>query len=103
MSVFHDAGELRVKESDRLGLLAANIRALGGRATVSGNDLVIEGSDAPPVGKVITSGDHRLAMAFAVLGTVPGARVRVDDLQCAEVSFPGFHRVLRSLKAPRHG
>lgn len=103
VSVFHDAGELRVKESDRLGLLAANIRALGGRATVSGNDLVIEGSDAPPVGKVITSGDHRLAMAFAVLGTVPGARVRVDDLQCAEVSFPGFHQVLRSLKAPRHG
>jgi 3-phosphoshikimate 1-carboxyvinyltransferase len=104
VTVFHEAGELRVKESDRLGLLAANIRALGGKAMVINNDLVIEGSDVPPSGPVITAGDHRLAMAFAVLGTVPGARVRVDDRQCADVSFPGFQGVLRSLQVrPRRG
>jgi 3-phosphoshikimate 1-carboxyvinyltransferase len=104
VTVFHEAGELRVKESDRLGLLAANIRALGGNAMVINNDLVIEGSDVPPSGPVITAGDHRLAMAFAVLGTVPGARVRVDDRQCADVSFPGFQGVLRSLQVrPRRG
>jgi 3-phosphoshikimate 1-carboxyvinyltransferase len=100
-TVVKDAGELRVKESDRLSLLASNIRALGGMAAVEGNDLRIEGSARPPAGRVTTQGDHRLAMAFAVLGTLPGARVRVDDLACAEVSFPGFAATLRSIRKRR--
>jgi 3-phosphoshikimate 1-carboxyvinyltransferase len=100
-TVFREAGELRIKESDRLGLLASNIRAVGGNAEVTGDDLVIEGSEDPPSGRVVTAGDHRLAMAFAVLGMVPGARVKVDDPGCADVSFPGFFKVLRSLD-PRH-
>jgi 5-enolpyruvylshikimate-3-phosphate synthase len=37
-------------------------------------------------------------MAFAVLGTVPGAQVKVDDLACAAVSFPGFSKMLRSIR-----
>jgi 3-phosphoshikimate 1-carboxyvinyltransferase len=97
VTVFHEAGELRVKESDRLGLLASNIRAIGGRASVEGNDLLVEGTPAPPAGRVTTAGDHRLAMAFAALATVPGSRVRVEDLDCANVSFPGFREVLRSI------
>lgn len=96
-TVFRQVGELRVKESDRLGLIAANLRALGTEAEVSGDDLAVTGSDVPPRGSVKTAGDHRLAMAFAVLGTVPGARVRIDDLECAEVSFPRFPETLRSL------
>jgi 3-phosphoshikimate 1-carboxyvinyltransferase len=94
---FHEVGELRVKESDRLGLLAANLRAIGSRAAVEGDSLVIEGGDAPPIGPVRTAADHRIAMAFAVLRVVPGAKLRVDDLQCAEVSFPGFAATLRSV------
>ena len=100
-TVFRQVGELRVKESDRLGLVAANIRALGGSAEVQGEDLWVEGNPAPPRGRVITAGDHRLAMAFQVLGTLPGARVRVDDPRSADVSFPGFARVLRSIQARR--
>jgi len=100
-TVFRQVGELRVKESDRLGLIATNIRALGGSAEVQGEDLWVEGNSAPPRGRVITAGDHRLAMAFQVLGTLPGARVRVDDPRSADVSFPGFARVLRSVQARR--
>ncbi len=96
-TVFREAGELRVKESDRLGLLASNIRDLGGLAEVSGNDLVIEGADYRPAGTVRTESDHRLAMAFAVLGTVPDARVLVDDMGCADVSYPGFRSMIRGL------
>jgi 3-phosphoshikimate 1-carboxyvinyltransferase len=96
--VFRQVGELRVKESDRLGLIAHNIRALGGRAEVVGDDLVVQGDDRPPVGSVRTEGDHRIAMAFAVLGTVRGARVRVDDLRCTAVSYPGFSDMLRRLR-----
>jgi 3-phosphoshikimate 1-carboxyvinyltransferase len=96
-TVFRQVGELRVKESDRLGLIAANLRSVGCRAEVSGDDLHVEGGDAPPRGRVRTAGDHRLAMAFAVLGTVPGARVRVDDMACADVSFPRFPETLRAV------
>jgi 3-phosphoshikimate 1-carboxyvinyltransferase len=97
-TTFRQVGELRVKESDRLGLIAANLRAVGARAEVVGDDLQVEGSAAPPRGRVRTAGDHRLAMAFAVLGTVPGARVAVDDMACAAVSFPGFPATLRSIR-----
>jgi 3-phosphoshikimate 1-carboxyvinyltransferase len=100
-TTFREAGELRVKESDRLGLLATNIRALGGQAAVQGNDLVIEGSSRPLSGRVVTAGDHRLAMAFSVLGTVPGSSVRVDNPACADVSFPGFRPMLKSILSRR--
>jgi 3-phosphoshikimate 1-carboxyvinyltransferase len=96
-TVFRDVAELRVKESDRLGLIAENLRAVGGRAEVRGDDLHVEGVAAPPRGRVRTAGDHRMAMAFAVLGALPGARVAVDDMACAAVSFPGFPRTLRRI------
>lgn len=97
-TVFRQVGELRVKESDRLGLIASNLRAVGKRAEVQGEDLWIEGTSAPPKGSVRTEGDHRIAMAFAVLGTLPGAKVRVDDMRCAAVSFPGFEEALRKIR-----
>jgi 3-phosphoshikimate 1-carboxyvinyltransferase len=96
-TIFREVGELRVKESDRLGLIAHNIRAVGGKAEVAGDDLHVQGVAAPPRGRVRTAGDHRIAMAFAVLGTLPGAKVTIDDLACAAVSFPGFADTLHRL------
>ena len=96
-TIFRQVGELRVKESDRLGLIAENLRSVGARAEVVGDDLHVEGGLEPPRGPVRSAGDHRLAMAFAVLGTVAGARIRVDDMACAAVSFPRFPEVLRGL------
>jgi len=98
-TIFREVGELRVKESDRLGLIAANILALGGHAEVRGNDLFIEGTGAPPRGKVVTEGDHRIAMAFSVLGTLPEARIKVDNLACAAVSYPGFPAMLKTIRS----
>jgi 3-phosphoshikimate 1-carboxyvinyltransferase len=98
-TVFRDVGELRVKESDRLGLIAANIRAVGGTAEVRGDDLHVEGVETPPRGRVRTAGDHRIAMAFAVLGTLPGAKLAIDDLACAAVSYPEFPETLRRIRA----
>ena len=98
-TIFRDVGELRVKESDRLGLIAANLRSIGGKAEVRGDDLHVEGVGSAPRGRVRTAGDHRIAMAFAVLGTLPGAKVAVDDLACAAVSFPGFPQALRRVRA----
>jgi 3-phosphoshikimate 1-carboxyvinyltransferase len=89
-SVFREVGELRVKESNRLELIAANLRAVGVKAEVQGNDLHVEGTERAPRGKVETAKDHRLAMAFAVLGTVAGARVQLSEKKSVAISYPGF-------------
>ncbi len=94
-TVFRDVGELRVKESNRLELVAANLRAVGARAEARGNDLHIEGSDTPPRGRVVTASDHRLAMAFAVLGTVGGADVQLSEKKSVAISYPDFFRDLK--------
>ena len=91
------AAELRVKESDRLTLLARNLTAVGAHAEVRGDDLLVTGSEARYDGRVATEGDHRIAMAFAVLGSQPGARIHVDDPECAAVSFPRFADCLAAL------
>ena len=96
-SVFRGVGELRVKESDRLALVAQNLTTLGVRAWTEADTLWVEGTDKPPVGRVTTAGDHRLAMAFAVLGALPGARVRLDDRDCVAISYPDFFKDLRSI------
>lgn len=94
-TVFREVGELRVKESNRLELIAANLRAVGVNAEVQGNDLHVEGTAKPPRGKVETAKDHRLAMAFAVLGTVPGADVRLSERKSVAISYPNFFRDLK--------
>lgn len=96
-SVFRGLGELRVKESDRLALVAKNLAALGIAAHAEHETLWVEGTDLPPRGAVETGGDHRLAMAFAVLGTLPGAAVTLDDARCVAVSYPDFFRDLGSV------
>jgi 3-phosphoshikimate 1-carboxyvinyltransferase len=102
-TVFHDVGELRVKESDRLTLLAENLRRVGVTAEARGNDLHVRGTDRPPRGRVETARDHRLAMAFAVLGTVPGADVRLSERRSVAVSYRGFFRDLRRIGARGRG
>lgn len=96
-TVFREVGELRVKESNRLELLAANLRAVGVEAAAQGNDLHVCGSARPPRGRVDTARDHRLAMAFAVLGTLPGAAVRLSERASVAISYPGFFRDLRRI------
>lgn len=93
-SRFQGLAELRVKESDRLALLAENLRAVGVEAEAQGDDLVVAGTDRPLAGRIRTNGDHRIAMAFAVLGD----QIESDDPGCAEVSFPGFQGALARLR-----
>jgi 3-phosphoshikimate 1-carboxyvinyltransferase len=91
------AAELRVKESDRIAALVENLRAIGVEAEDLPDGLVVRGTDRPLAGEVRTHGDHRIAMAFGVLGALPGNDVRVDDPRCVEVSFPGFWELLREV------
>jgi 3-phosphoshikimate 1-carboxyvinyltransferase len=100
VSRLRGAGELRVKESDRLALRAANLGRLGVRCRERDDGLDIEGTDRPLRGAVRAEGDHRIAMAFGVLGSVPGCDVSVDEPGCAAVSYPGFWRDLSRLAGP---
>jgi len=98
-TVFREVGELRVKESNRLELIAANLRGLGVRAEALGNDLHVEGTEKPPRGRVDTASDHRLAMAFAVLGTVDGAGVKLSERKSVAISYPSFFTDLKRIRA----
>ena len=100
-TVFREVGELRVKESNRLELIATNLRAVGVHADVQGNDLHIEGTERAPRGKIETAKDHRLAMAFGVLGTVDGADVKLSEKRSVAISYPGFFRDLSRIHARR--
>ncbi len=84
------AGELRVKESDRIRLVVENLRSLGVEAEELPDGFVIRGVDRPLSGRVRTAGDHRIAMAFGVLGAVPGNAIVIDDPSCVAVSWPSF-------------
>ncbi|HKV49639.1 MAG TPA: 3-phosphoshikimate 1-carboxyvinyltransferase [Gemmatimonadaceae bacterium] len=84
------AEELRVKESDRIATVVANLRAVGVNADELPDGMCIEGSDRPLRGRVLTRGDHRVAMAFGVLRALPGSAIEIDDPSCVAVSYPGF-------------
>ncbi|KST58392.1 3-phosphoshikimate 1-carboxyvinyltransferase [Methylobacterium sp. GXS13] len=91
--------ELRVKESDRLVAVAAGLAANGVRHSVEGDDLVVEGLDtaAPGGGLVATHLDHRIAMAFLVMGLATKAPVTVDDGAMIATSFPSFLPSMQAL------
>ncbi|MCA8969513.1 MAG: hypothetical protein KDC95_07005 [Planctomycetes bacterium] len=100
------SAKLRHKESDRLTVLARGLRLLGFAAVDTGDTLVFEGRvpQAQPEtieGTLETAGDHRMAMAFATLASIHRLRVRLDDEDCVDKSFPGFHRELRRWEAAR--
>lgn len=84
------AEELRVKESDRIAAVVANLRAIGVDAHELPDGLVVRGTDAPLAGHVVTRGDHRIAMAFGILGASRGCTITVDDPACVAVSYPHF-------------
>lgn len=96
------ARELRVKESDRITALVANFRSLGVEVEELDDGFEIEGSDRPVRGEVDAYDDHRIAMAFAILGALPGNDITIRDRDIVDVSFPGFWSALDRL-APRAG
>ena len=84
------AEELRVKESDRIAVVVSNLRALGADAEELPDGFVVRGTSPTLRGRVVTHGDHRMAMAFGVLGALPGNEIDVDDRDCVAVSYPAF-------------
>ena len=93
-TVISGAAELRVKESDRIAAVVANLRNIGVDVDEAPDGMRIRGTREPLVGTVETHGDHRLAMAFGVLGSSPQAELQIDNPECVAVSYPDFWRDL---------
>jgi 3-phosphoshikimate 1-carboxyvinyltransferase len=93
--------ELRVKESDRLAVMATGLRAIGARVEESEDGLIIDGTGGDPLpGGAAIAGhlDHRICMSFAVAGLVSAAPVTVDDIAPVATSFPNFEALLEGLQ-----
>ena len=98
-TVIRHAAELRVKETDRIATVVAELRTLGARIEERPDGFVIEGPTELHSAPVSSHGDHRLAMALTVAGLAAAGPVLVEDTACIADSFPGFERMLRSLGA----
>jgi 3-phosphoshikimate 1-carboxyvinyltransferase len=99
-TIIHGLGELRHKESDRLGAIVAGLTACGITAMARGDDLHIFGRGKVRGGtRIAARGDHRIAMAFLVLGLASEEPVTVDSAEMIATSFPGFAETMRSLGA----
>jgi 3-phosphoshikimate 1-carboxyvinyltransferase len=91
------AQELRVKESDRIAAVVGNLQAVGARADETADGFVVHGARGPLTGAVRSRGDHRMAMAFGVLGALPGNAIDIDDRSCVAVSYPRFWQDLEEM------
>ena len=99
-SVIHGLAEMRHKESDRLGAIVAGLAACGVAAVVHGDSLHVFGRGKVRGGaNVLAQGDHRIAMAFLVLGLASEEAVAVDSAGMIATSFPGFVESMRALGA----
>jgi 3-phosphoshikimate 1-carboxyvinyltransferase len=99
-TVMRGLKELRVKESDRLAAVANGLKANGVAVEVDGDDLIVHGRGrAAGGGRVTTHMDHRIAMAFLVMGLASGQPVAIDDAGFIATSFPGFVPMMRALGA----
>ena len=98
-TVMRGLAELRVKESDRLTGIAAGLAKCGVRVAVEGDDLIVGGAGNYPAGGALieTSLDHRMAMAFLVLGLAANDAVRIDDAAPIATSFPDFLPLMNGL------
>jgi 3-phosphoshikimate 1-carboxyvinyltransferase len=89
-----DAAELRVKESDRVAVMARVLAALGARVEELPDGIAIEGPARLGGGIVASHGDHRVAMAAAVAALAATGAVTIENAECADVSYPGFYAAL---------
>ncbi|HSS62211.1 MAG TPA: 3-phosphoshikimate 1-carboxyvinyltransferase [Candidatus Limnocylindrales bacterium] len=89
-SVISGAGELRVKESDRLAAMESGLTAMGADIEATEDGWVINGPRRLEGARVDSAGDHRIAMALAVAALIADGKTEIEGAECVDVSYPGF-------------
>ncbi|HEU4510516.1 MAG TPA: 3-phosphoshikimate 1-carboxyvinyltransferase [Pyrinomonadaceae bacterium] len=92
-----DAGELRLKESDRLAATAHNLRAMGADVEEFEDGLAVSGPAQLRGASIDSFGDHRIAMAFSVAALIADGETEIAGAECVEISFPEFYGLLESV------
>ena len=96
-TVIRNAGELRVKETDRITALATNLKAMGAQVEEYADGLVIHGGRPLHGARLHSYGDHRIAMAFAVAGLFAEGETVIESCDCIETSYPTFQDTLQQI------
>ena len=96
-TVIKDASELRVKESDRLAVVAHHLQAMGAEVIEHPDGMEIHGGRPLKGVRLSSHGDHRIAMAFAIAGLFAEGETLIEDTACVETSYPGFARQLDNI------
>jgi 3-phosphoshikimate 1-carboxyvinyltransferase len=96
---FHGAAELRVKESDRIAVVAENLRRMGAEVEEFPDGLRVAGQQKLRGAEIETRGDHRMAMAFTAAGLIADGPTIIRDSACVDVSFPDFFETLAQVTA----
>lgn len=98
-TVIRNAEELKIKESNRIKVLATEIKKLGGKVEETLDGLIIEGGHPLYATKVSAHNDHRIAMSLAIVGLKTTGTTEIDSTDCINVSFPNFFSILEKLKS----
>jgi len=94
-TIIRDAQELRVKETDRIAALTANLRAMGVRIVERKDGMEIQGRGSLIGTRLKSFGDHRIAMAFSIAGLFATGETIIEDTSCIRTSYPDFEKTLR--------
>src|SRR6266436_364651 len=101
-TTIRDAHELRVKETDRLAAIAANLTEMGVDVVETEDGLEINGGAPLIASRLKSYGDHRIAMAFAIAGMFADGETIIDNTDCIATSYPGFEEHLQAFLDPSH-
>ncbi len=96
-TIIKDAQELKVKESNRIKSMVENLKILGADIEELEDGMIIKGKSKLNGGKIKTFKDHRIAMAFSTLNLISDEKIKLDDEDCINVSFPGYFDLIKSL------
>ncbi len=96
-TIIRDAAELRVKESDRLAVVAHHLQAMGAKVVEHPDGLEIHGGRPLHGARLESHGDHRIAMAFAIAGLFADGETVIEQAACVETSYPGFCQQLKKI------
>jgi len=96
----YGAAELRVKETDRIHSMVANLKRMGACIRNVNNDVIIKGTGRLRSARVSSFGDHRTAMSMTIAGLLAEGQTEIRNTRCVNKSFPGFQRVLKAICVP---
>jgi 3-phosphoshikimate 1-carboxyvinyltransferase len=97
-SEIRDAGELRVKESDRIAAVSSGLKRMGAEVDELDDGIIIKGGGKLKGAEINSHGDHRIAMAFSVAGLLADGETKINGADAVNVSFPGFYEQMKALE-----